>query len=153
MVVNAEHTKDGLRVTDENDPRITKIGRILRAYSLDELPQLLNVIKGDMSLVGPRPPVTYHPYEGYENYPDWAKPRFSMRPGITGQSQVTVRNSVSWNERIFIDIQYVENFSIWFDLKILLKTVQKVFLRESVYPKNNKAATETAVTECESQKR
>jgi len=93
MVVNAENIGDGLRVKSERDPRITKVGRILRATSLDELPQLINVLKGDMSLVGPRPPATYHPYDGYAKYPEWAKKRFEMRPGITGLAQVRLRNS------------------------------------------------------------
>src|SRR5690554_3546153 len=94
MIVNAENLGEGLRVSTEDDPRITKVGKVLRATSLDELPQLINVVKGDMSLVGPRPPATYHPYDGYVNYPDWAKKRFEMRPGITGLAQITVRNSV-----------------------------------------------------------
>jgi len=133
MVVNAEHIGEGLYVSNESDSRITKVGRILRATSLDELPQLINVIKGDMSLVGPRPPVTYHPYKYYENYPDWARSRFRMRPGMTGLAQVTVRNSVSWDERIAIDVKYVEKFNLWLDFIILLKTMQKVFKRESIY--------------------
>ena len=84
MVVNAENMGTGVKETGKSDPRITKIGHILRATSMDELPQLVNVLKGDMALVGPRPPVTYHPYDGYDNYPEWAKPRFQMRPGMTG---------------------------------------------------------------------
>lgn len=133
MVLNAENIGSGIRVSSENDSRITKVGRILRATSLDELPQLFNVIVGDMSLVGPRPPVTYHPYKGYDNYPEWAKPRFTMRPGMTGLAQVNVRNSVSWDDRIVIDIEYIDNFNIWIDFKILLKTVHKVFNRVSIY--------------------
>lgn len=122
MVLNAETIGDGLVVQTENDPRITKIGRILRKTSLDELPQLINIIMGQMSLIGPRPPVTYHPYNGYDNYPEWAKKRFQMKPGITGLAQVEKRNSATWDERIKIDVDYIENFSLLLDLKILFKT-------------------------------
>jgi len=133
MVVNAEHIGDGLKVQSENDSRITPIGKILRKTSLDELPQLFNVLIGQMSLVGPRPPVTYFPYDGYENYPDWAKKRFSMKPGVTGLSQVLVRNSVSWDERIVIDNKYIDTFNILLDIKILLKTIVKVLKSENLY--------------------
>lgn len=133
MVVNAENLGDGLFIKSESDNRITKVGRILRKTSLDELPQLINVIKGEMSLIGPRPPVTYYPYKGYSNYPGWAKKRFEMRPGITGLSQVLVRNSVPWDERIVADNEYINKFNIFLDLKILFKTFAKVIKRESVY--------------------
>src|SRR5699024_6567109 len=103
MVVNAEKIGDGLTVKNNNDNRITEVGKLLRSTSLDELPQLFNVISGKMSLVGPRPPVTYFPYNGYKSYPEWAKKRFNMRPGVTGLTQITVRNSVSWDERIKVD--------------------------------------------------
>lgn len=86
-----------------------------------------------MSLVGPRPPVTYHPYKGYENYPEWAKKRFNMRPGITGLTQATVRNSVSWDERIKVDNEYVDKFNILFDIKILFMTVIRVLKKENIY--------------------
>lgn len=122
MVLNAEKIGDGLVVQTEDDPRITKVGRFLRKTSLDELPQLLNIIKGEMSLIGPRPPVTYHPYNGYESYPEKAKLRFKMRPGITGLAQVKKRNSATWDERIEIDVKYVENFSLLLDMKIFFKT-------------------------------
>ena len=122
MVQNAEKIGDGLVVQTEDDPRITKVGRLLRKTSLDELPQLLNIVKGEMSLIGPRPPVTYHPYNGYENYPEKAKLRFKMRPGITGLAQVEKRNSATWDERIEIDVKYVENFSMLLDIKIFFKT-------------------------------
>ena len=134
MVENAEKLGEGLRVSTPGDPRTTRVGRILRQTSLDELPQLINVLKGDMSLVGPRPPATYHPYKGYAAYPEWAKKRFEMRPGITGLAQVVARNSVSWDERIRLDVDYVEGFSLWKDVKILLDTVRIVVLRESIYP-------------------
>lgn len=138
MIVNAEHIGEGLRVSTENDPRITKIGKFLRATSLDELPQLFNVVQGTMSLVGPRPPVTYHPYDGYKNYPEWAKKRFSMRPGITGLTQATVRNSVSWDERIKVDNKYVDKFNILFDIKILFMTVERVLKKEDIYGNQKK---------------
>ena len=138
MVVNAEKIGDGLKVKSENDSRITKIGRFLRATSLDELPQLWNVFIGQMSLVGPRPPATYFPYDGYENYPDWTKKRFLMRPGMTGLAQVTVRNSVSWDEKIIIDNKYIDSFNIWLDIKILFFTIFKVIKTENIYMEADK---------------
>ena len=98
MCVGAEKMGSGLTVKSDSDSRITYIGNLLRKTSLDEIPQLVNILKGDMSLIGPRPPVTYFPYDGYSNYPDWAKKRFSVRPGVTGLAQCTVRNSVSWDK-------------------------------------------------------
>ena len=142
MIVNAEHIGEGLRVSTDSDPRITKIGRFLRATSLDELPQLFNVVQGTMSLVGPRPPVTYHPYNGYENYSEWAKKRFTMRPGITGLTQATVRNSVSWDERIKVDNTYIDKFNILFDIKILFMTVVRVLKKEDIYGKQIKEKKE-----------
>ncbi|WP_326907813.1 sugar transferase [Sedimentibacter sp. MB31-C6] len=132
MVVNAEKIGDGLFVKTEQDNRITKIGKILRATSLDELPQLWNVIVGDMSLVGPRPPVPHHPYK-YDDYTELQRKRFEMKPGMTGLTQVTVRNSVTWEERIPVDVKYVETFNVWVDIKILIKTIQKIFVREDIY--------------------
>ena len=111
---------------------ITRIGKILRKTSLDELPQLINVIKGEMSIVGPRPPVTYHPHK-YEEYREEQKIRFKVRPGITGLAQVRVRNSASWDERIKIDIEYVDKISFTMDIKIVLKTVVKVFKKDNIY--------------------
>lgn len=132
MVVNAEKIGDGLRVSSENDCRITKIGRILRKTSLDELPQLLNVLKGDMSLIGPRPPVTYYPHK-YEDYPEAQKVRFSVRPGISGLAQVRVRNSATWDERIEIDIEYVENITFINDVKIIFKTISRIIKVDDIY--------------------
>ena len=136
MVMNAEKQGDGLFVYGTTDNRITGIGRILRKTSLDEIPQLINVIKGDMSVVGPRPPVTYFPYEGYEGYPDWAKKRFEMRPGITGLAQVRTRTTAPWDERIKIDNEYVDKFSVLFDLKIIFQTFAAVLFSKNIYPES-----------------
>lgn len=133
MIVNAEKIGDGISIKSDKDPRITKVGGVFRKTSIDELPQLFNVLLGDMSLVGPRPPVTYKPYDGYDNYPEWAKKRFEMRPGVTGLAQVKVRNSASWDERIKIDNEYIDKFSIWLDIKILFMTVGKVFGSNNIY--------------------
>lgn len=133
MVENAENIGDGLSIKSDSDSRITKFGAFLRNTSLDELPQLFNVLIGEMSLVGPRPPVTYHPYKGYDHYPNWAKLRFKMKPGVTGLAQITVRNSVSWDKRIKLDVKYIENFNVILDMKILLKTVLKFFQSEDIY--------------------
>ncbi|MGY6766174.1 sugar transferase [Faecalibacterium prausnitzii] len=132
MVVNAENLGSGLFVKSENDNRITKVGKVLRATSLDELPQLFNVFLGEMSLVGPRPPVPHHPYK-FEEYSEFQRKRFEMKPGMTGLAQVTVRNSVPWDKRIIKDVEYVEKFNIWLDIKIIFITIKKVFSRESIY--------------------
>jgi exopolysaccharide biosynthesis polyprenyl glycosylphosphotransferase len=102
-----------------NDNRITWIGKIIRKLSLDELPQLLNVIKGDMSLVGPRPCL---PYE-FEEYPDWQKRRVSVLPGCTGVWQVWGRSSVSYKDSVVLDLYYINNMSPWFDLQLLFQTI------------------------------
>ena len=132
MVVNAENIGDGLKVKSENDNRITKVGKILRKTSLDELPQFVNVFKGDMSIIGPRPPVTYHPHK-YEEYTEEQKNRFNLRPGITGLAQVKVRNSVSWDERIKIDLLYVEKVTFFSDIKIVILTFISVFNKKGIY--------------------
>lgn len=105
------------------DPRITRLGKILRKYSLDELPQLWNVLRGDMSLVGPRPAI---PYE-VEMYKPWYLQRLESQAGITGLQQVVARSAVDFDHQMQLDIQYIENQSFWLDLKIMLKTVFVVF--------------------------
>ena len=132
MVVNAEKIGDGLKVKSENDDRITKVGKVLRKTSLDELPQFINVLKGDMSIIGPRPPVTYHPHK-YEEYSDEQKKRFSVRPGITGLAQVRVRNSASWDDRIKIDVEYTEKISFIIDIKIFFETFLNIIKRKNIY--------------------
>ena len=110
-----------------NDPRITLIGRFLRATSLDELPQLINILKGDMGLVGPRP-VTEEEIRKY--YKDAAVLCFGIHPGLTGLWQVSGRNCLSYEKRIELDAWYVKNWSFWLDIKILLKTVPVVLIRK-----------------------
>jgi len=104
------------------DPRITRVGRILRKTSLDELPQLLNVLKGEMSIVGPRPVPTYE----FEGYKDWHKARFAAMPGMTGLWQVKGRCQVPFEEQIQMDIEYVHHQSLWLDLKIMFWTIPAV---------------------------
>lgn len=131
MCDNAINIGNGL-FTDETDSRITKIGSFLRKTSIDELPQLFNILKGDMSLVGPRPPVPNFPYK-YDEYSDMQKIRFEMLPGITGWAQVVGRNSIDWDERIALDIDYVKNYSFLWDIKIIILTLAKVVKREDIY--------------------
>lgn len=131
MVKNAENISTGI-YTNKNDKRITKIGNLLRKTSLDELPQLINILKGEMSFVGPRPPLPYHPYK-YENYTDEQKLRFTVLPGITGYSQIKVRNKASWDERIKLDIEYVKKYSFLLDFKIIIMTVYVVTKRKNIY--------------------
>ena len=124
MRVGAEQMGSGV-YSDNKDPRVTKVGRILRATSLDELPQLWNVLKGDISLVGFRSPLTYHPWK-WEEYTEEQKKMFEMKPGITGWAQVNGRRTVEWNKRIEYNVWYAEHASFLLDVKILFKTVFKV---------------------------
>lgn len=124
MCVGAEKQGSGV-YSYKGDNRITKVGRIIRATSIDELPQLWNILKGDMALIGPRPALTYHPWP-YEQYDEHQKHMFDVRPGITGWAQVNGRKEVPWPERIELNVYYVEHVSLWFDIKILFMTVFKV---------------------------
>lgn len=108
--------------------RLTPFGKMLRATSLDEIPELWNVLKGDMSLVGPRPLLM----EYLPLYNERQAKRHNVRPGITGYAQVNGRNAISWEQKFELDVWYVENQSLWLDIKILLKTVKKVFLKEDI---------------------
>lgn len=124
MVMNASQV--GGYSTQENDPRITKVGRWLRRTSLDELPQILNVLLGHMSLVGPRPnvPAQREEYTAVQ----WAR-RHSVRPGITGLAQATLRSQATWIQRLDLDLSYIEKASFTFDIKVILLTVKQVILR------------------------
>jgi len=131
MVVNAEKMGTGLD-SFANDRRVTKVGKFLRNTSLDELPQLFNILRGDMSFVGPRPPVTYHPYK-YEDYPLEPKRRFEVKPGVTGYAQINGRNELSWEEKFKYDLFYIQNKCFWLDLKIFVLTIFKVLKMEGSY--------------------
>lgn len=122
MCIGAE--KEGV-YSDKSDPRVTKVGKFIRATSIDELPQLVNVLKGDMALIGFRSPLTYHPWT-WEEYTEEQKKMFNVRPGITGWAQVNGRKTVEWNRRIALNVWYAENVSFLLDLKILFMTVFKV---------------------------
>ena len=134
MCVGAE--KGGV-YSDNRDSRVTKVGKIIRATSLDELPQFFNVLKGDMSFIGPRPPLTYHPWP-YEEYTDFQRRMFEVRPGITGWAQTHGRKDVEWHRRIELNVWYVDHVSLWLDIKILFLTVFKVL---SNADNENKGAT------------
>lgn len=124
MCVGAEKTGSGV-YSGKGDARVTRIGKILRATSIDELPQLLNILKGEMSFVGPRPPLTYHPWK-YEDYTDFQKRMFEVRPGITGWAQVNGRKDVEWHKRIELNVWYVDHMSLLLDIKIMFMTAFKV---------------------------
>jgi lipopolysaccharide/colanic/teichoic acid biosynthesis glycosyltransferase len=122
MVVGAERQGAGFAV-NRGDPRITRVGRVLRKLSLDELPQLWNVVRGDMSLVGPRPTLRYQ----VERYDERQRRRLEVKPGITGWAQIHGRAALPWAERIELDVWYVEHRSGWVDLKILARTPLALF--------------------------
>lgn len=124
MMQNTEHTGSGV-YSGKGDARVTKVGRIIRATSIDELPQAVNILKGDMSLIGPRPPLTYHPWS-LEEYTQAQRRMFEVRPGITGWAQVHGRKDVEWNKRIEMNVWYVDNVSFLLDVKIFFMTIRKV---------------------------
>ena len=138
MIHNAEQLKSQLEALNgadgpifkiKDDPRRTRVGRFLRRTSLDELPQLFNVMKGEMSLVGPRPPLP----EEVEQYEPWHRKRLQALPGMTGLWQVSGRSNLSFDEMVMLDIYYVENWSPWLDISILLRTIPKVIIGEGAY--------------------
>ncbi len=133
MIANAENLKDKLTAFNEadgplfkikDDPRVTRVGRFLRRTSLDELPQLFNVFLGDMSLVGPRPPLP----EETEEYNDWHRKRMEVPQGMTGLWQVSGRSSLTFEEMVALDVYYIENWTFWLDFKIILKTLPIVLV-------------------------
>ena len=128
MVQNAEKLGAGVFV-EEEDPRITRVGKFLRHSSLDELPQLINIVRGEMSLVGPRPTLPYQ----VEKYDQRQMRRLNVKPGITGWAQVNGRSALTWPERIELDLWYIDNWSLWLDLKIIFKTFLVVLKKGNLY--------------------
>ena len=124
MCMNAENMGTGV-YSNKGDSRVTKVGRIIRATSIDELPQLVNIIKGEMAFIGPRPPLTYHPWE-FSEYTEEQKRMFEVLPGITGWAQVHGRKDVEWHERIKLNVWYVDHISFLLDAKIFFMTIYKV---------------------------
>lgn len=146
MVVGAETQGSGV-YSGKGDARVTGIGKIIRATSIDELPQFVNILKGEMSFVGPRPPLTYHPWD-YSEYSDFQLRMFEVRPGITGWAQINGRKDVEWNKRIELNVWYVDNMSLWLDIKIIITTFLKVLKNED---NENTGATVVAKEEKESE--
>lgn len=126
MVPNADSLLNADRRVEMN--RVTKVGKLLRLLSADELPQIINILIGEMSFIGPRPAL----WEHMSRYTEEQKKRFLMKPGITGLAQVNGRNLLKWSKRIEYDLQYIEHYSLWLDLKILFRTVKVVLLREGI---------------------
>ena len=122
--------KDGSTFNSADDPRVTKVGRVLRELSIDEIPQILNVLKGDMSFIGPRPTLARTPYEQLD---EMRKKRLKVRPGITGYAQAYYRNSITQDEKFKYDCKYVDQISFATDVKILMKTIFSVIKRENIY--------------------
>ena len=127
VVQDASKEKAGWTV--KNDPRVTPLGKFIRKTSIDELPQLINILKGDMSLIGPRP----DPLDDMDIYTEYQKKKLSVRPGITGYNQAYYRNSVEQNEKFEHDVYYAENISFVLDVKIFFKTIATVLTHDSVY--------------------
>ncbi len=133
MVADQSQIKKSTTVY-ENDPRITRIGAFIRKTSIDELPQVFNIIKGEMSFIGPRPPVPHFPKK-YDQYNDFEKQRFDVKPGISGLAQIRCREIHDWNINIPIDVEYVNNYSFVYDVKLFLASFMTFFKHDNIYTK------------------
>ena len=127
--LRSKNEVNGAMFKMKNDPRITRVGRFIRKYSLDELPQLINVIGGSMSIVGPRPPLVNE----VEQYTDYDKQRLMVKPGATGMWQVGGRNDVGFDEMVKLDLTYIQERSVWLDLKIMFETVKVMIIPNGAY--------------------
>lgn len=119
----------------ENDPRITRVGAFVRKTSLDELPQVFNILKGEMSFIGPRPPVPHFP-KTYSEYNDFEKQRFTVKPGISGLAQIRCREIHDWDINIPIDVEYVNNYSFTYDAKLFIASFMTFFKHDNIYTKS-----------------
>jgi len=131
MIVNAERLGTGV-YSSKGDPRVTKIGEIIRKTSIDELPQLINILKGEMSFIGPRPTLVRHPWS-FDEYTEEQKRRFNVLPGVTGLAQINGRKTVPWPERMILDVQYVNDINFLLDTKIFIITVWKIIIMADNY--------------------
>ena len=138
MYINSPDLRnaDGSTFNSDKDPRVTKLGHVMRKYSIDELPQLLNVLKGDMSFVGPRPNLNSYNLN-YNDLPEVLKKRYSIRPGITGYSQAYYRNSISQEEKYELDAWYADNITFMLDMKILFQTFLSVVKHKNINANKN----------------
>lgn len=146
MKINAPDLRndDGSTFNSENDPRLTNIGKFIRKTSIDETPQILNILKGDMSIIGPRPDLPEHRelYEGNEER------KLEVTPGVTGFNQAYYRNTVPWKERIQYDIYYIDHLSFWLDIKIFCKTIISVLSKKDIYiTENNRIHVNESIQE------
>lgn len=146
MVVGAEKMGTGV-YSKKGDSRVTRVGKFIRMTSIDELPQLVNILKGEMSFIGPRPVLTYHPWK-YEEYTPEQLKRFEVRPGVTGLAQIHGRKQVEWEKRIKYDVEYVEKLSLWEDIKIFFITIYKVlFMKDNENTEETTSSKESEKTE------
>jgi undecaprenyl phosphate N,N'-diacetylbacillosamine 1-phosphate transferase len=135
MIEGAVGRGAGFVIDGEDDPRITKVGKFLRRWSLDELPQLINILKGEMSVVGPRPTLLYQ----VEQYDEFQRRRLEVKPGITGWAQIHGRRVLSWPRRIEYDVWYVDNWSFRLDVEIIINTIPVLFKKEGLYIERDKS--------------
>lgn len=134
-MVSDQKSLKGITGTFEDDPRITRVGRFIRKTSIDELPQIFNIIRGEMSFIGPRPPLVEFP-KSFEEYNEIERKRFFVRPGISGLAQIRCREVHDWDINIAIDIEYVDNFSFWYDAKLFFLSFFVFFRTDNIYTRD-----------------
>lgn len=135
MVAPDLRNEDGSTYNAGDDPRLTKIGRFMRQTSIDETPQLFNILKNDMSIIGPRPDLPEH----FSTYEEDEKRKLEVLPGVTGYNQAYFRNSVNWKARLKNDVYYVDHLSFWLDVKVFFKSIQRIVLKKGIYMSDKKS--------------